>query len=60
MGNEHYETHDELLWALAELTEDYRLIVDARLQLQVDAAGIPALWNQRPELDLEPYRGFCA
>ena len=61
MGNEHYETQDELLWALAEaLREEYRLIVEAGFQLQVDDAWIPALWNQRPDLDLETYRSFCA
>ena len=61
MGNEHYETQDELLWALADaLREEYRLIIDAGFQLQVDDAWIPALWNQRPELDLETYRRFCA
>jgi 5-methyltetrahydropteroyltriglutamate--homocysteine methyltransferase len=61
MGNEHYASQDELLWALAgALHEEYRLIVDAGFQLQVDDAWIPALWNQRPELDLETYRRFCA
>jgi 5-methyltetrahydropteroyltriglutamate--homocysteine methyltransferase len=61
MGNEHYATQDELLWALADaLREEYRLILDAGFQLQVDDAWIPALWNQQPELDLETYRRFCA
>jgi 5-methyltetrahydropteroyltriglutamate--homocysteine methyltransferase len=61
MGNEHYATQDELLWALAEaLREEYRLIIEAGFQLQVDDAWIPALWNQQPELELEEYRRFCA
>ena len=60
MGNEHYATQDELLWALAEaLREEYRAIVDAGFQLQVDDAWIPALWDQDPNLDLETYRRYC-
>jgi 5-methyltetrahydropteroyltriglutamate--homocysteine methyltransferase len=61
MGNEHYATQDELLWALADaLREEYRLIVDAGFQLQVDDAWIPALWDHDPSLDLETYRRFCS
>ena len=42
MGNEHYATQEELLWALADaLREEYRAIVDAGFQLQVDDAWIP-------------------
>jgi 5-methyltetrahydropteroyltriglutamate--homocysteine methyltransferase len=60
MGNEHYATQEELVYALADaLREEYRLIVDAGFQLQVDDAWIPALWNQDPDLDLETYRRFC-
>jgi 5-methyltetrahydropteroyltriglutamate--homocysteine methyltransferase len=60
MGNEHYATQEELLWALAEaMKEEYRAIVEAGFQLQVDDAWIPALWDHEPELDLETYRRFC-
>jgi 5-methyltetrahydropteroyltriglutamate--homocysteine methyltransferase len=60
MGNEHYATQEELLWALADaLREEYRLIVDAGFQLQVDDAWIPALWDHDPGLDLETYRSYC-
>ena len=60
MGNEHYATQEELLWALADaLREEYRAIVDAGFQLQVDDAWIPALWDHEPGLDLETYRAFC-
>jgi len=60
LGNEHYETQEELLFALADaLREEYRAILDAGFQLQVDDAWIPALWNQEPDLDLESYRRFC-
>ena len=60
MGNEHYPTQEELLWALADaLREEYRLIIDAGFQLQVDDAWIPALWDHEPDLDLETYRAYC-
>jgi 5-methyltetrahydropteroyltriglutamate--homocysteine methyltransferase len=60
MGNEHYATQEELLWALAEaLREEYRAIIDAGFQLQVDDAWIPALWDHDPSLDLETYRAYC-
>ncbi len=60
MGNEHYATQEELLWALAgALREEYRAIVDAGFQLQVDDAWIPALWDHDPDLDLDTYRSYC-
>jgi 5-methyltetrahydropteroyltriglutamate--homocysteine methyltransferase len=60
MGNEHYATQDELLWALADaLKDEYERIIDAGFQLQVDDAWIPALWDHDPGLDLETYRRFC-
>jgi 5-methyltetrahydropteroyltriglutamate--homocysteine methyltransferase len=61
MGNEHYASQDELLYALADaLREEYKLILDAGFQLQVDDAWIPALWDHDPSLDLETYRRFAA
>jgi 5-methyltetrahydropteroyltriglutamate--homocysteine methyltransferase len=60
MGNEHYPTQEDLLWALADaLREEYLAIVDAGFQLQVDDAWIPALWDHEPELDLETYQKYC-
>ncbi len=60
MGNEHYDTQEELLWALADaLREEYRAIIDAGFQLQVDDAWIPALWDHDPGLDMATYRAYC-
>jgi 5-methyltetrahydropteroyltriglutamate--homocysteine methyltransferase len=60
MGNEHYPTQEDLLWALADaLREEYLAIVGAGFQLQVDDAWIPALWDHEPELDLETYQKYC-
>jgi 5-methyltetrahydropteroyltriglutamate--homocysteine methyltransferase len=61
MGNEHYASQDELLYALADaMREEYKAIIDAGFQLQVDDAWIPALWDHDPSLDLETYRRFAA
>jgi 5-methyltetrahydropteroyltriglutamate--homocysteine methyltransferase len=60
MGNEHYGTQEELLYALADaMREEYEIILDAGFQLQVDDAWIPALWDHDPSLDLESYRRYA-
>jgi 5-methyltetrahydropteroyltriglutamate--homocysteine methyltransferase len=60
MGNEHYATQEELLWALADaLREEYLAIVGAGFQLQVDDAWVPALWDHDPALDLGTYKAHC-
>jgi len=44
LENEHYESDEAFIWALADaLREEYRLIVDAGLMLQVDDAVI---WHE--------------
>jgi 5-methyltetrahydropteroyltriglutamate--homocysteine methyltransferase len=59
-GNEHYSSQEELLEALTDaLREEYRAIVDAGFQLQVDDAWIPALWDREPDLTREEYRRFA-
>ena len=60
MANEYDSTQDELLWALADaMREEYRAIIEAGFQLQVDDAWVPALWDHDPNLDKETYRRFC-
>jgi 5-methyltetrahydropteroyltriglutamate--homocysteine methyltransferase len=60
MGNEYYATSEELVYALAgALREEYRAILDAGFQLQVDDAWIPALWDHDETLDLDTYKRFC-
>jgi len=58
--NEHYGTDEELLQALTEaMRQEYRAIVDAGIQLQVDDAWIPALWDHEASLDKQAYLAFC-
>ena len=60
IGNEFYETDEEIIWACAEaLREEYRAIVDAGLTLQVDDPAIADNWDQIvPEPSVEAYRRF--
>ena len=60
-GNEHYAAQEDLLYALADaLHEEYRAIVEAGFQLQVDDAWIPAFWDREPTLNRDEYRHFAA
>ena len=60
MGNEHYASSEELLFALAAaMREEYQAIIDAGFQLQVDDAWVPALWDHDPSLDMDTYLRHC-
>jgi 5-methyltetrahydropteroyltriglutamate--homocysteine methyltransferase len=60
MGNEHYTSSEELLFALAAaMREEYQAIIDAGFQLQVDDAWVPALWDHDPSLDMDTYLRHC-
>jgi 5-methyltetrahydropteroyltriglutamate--homocysteine methyltransferase len=56
--NEHYQTEEEFIFALAEaLREEYRAVVDAGLILQVDDPGVVDWWDMlKPALSVEEYR----
>ena len=57
--NGYYATEEEFVFGLAEaMHEEYRLIVDAGLVVQIDDAFIPAMWDLR-ETDLETYLKYC-
>jgi methionine synthase II (cobalamin-independent) len=58
-ANEHYPSDDELTYAFADaLHEEYREIIEAGFQVQVDDAWLTAIWNARPELELDDYRHY--
>ena len=60
-GNEHYGSQDELLYALADaLHDEYRAIVEAGFQLQVDDAWIPLLWSLNSQIEPQEYRRIVA
>jgi 5-methyltetrahydropteroyltriglutamate--homocysteine methyltransferase len=60
LGNIHYKTDDEFLFACADaMREEYKAIVDAGVILQLDDPGIAENWDQIvPEPSLEAYRRF--
>jgi 5-methyltetrahydropteroyltriglutamate--homocysteine methyltransferase len=60
IGNDHYASHDEFVWALAEaMREEYKAIADAGLIVQIDEPSFAENWDQfNPEPSIEDYRAF--
>ncbi len=60
IGNEHYKTEEELLYACADaMREEYQAIVDAGLILQLDDPAIAENWDMiNPEPTVEEYKKF--
>jgi 5-methyltetrahydropteroyltriglutamate--homocysteine methyltransferase len=58
IGNEHYQTEEELIFACAEaMREEYRAILAAGLVLQLDDPAMAENWDMiNPEPSLEDYR----
>jgi 5-methyltetrahydropteroyltriglutamate--homocysteine methyltransferase len=59
--NAHYESDEAYLYALAEaLREEYELIAQSGLVLQVDDAWLPALWDRIGiQMGLDAFRDRC-
>ena len=60
IGNQHYATDEEFVWACAEaLREEYLAITGAGLIVQIDEPSFAEAWDQfNPEPSLEDYRAF--
>jgi 5-methyltetrahydropteroyltriglutamate--homocysteine methyltransferase len=60
LGNEFYETDDELLHACADaMREEYQAIIEAGLILQLDDPAIAENWDQiNPAPSVEAYKRF--
>lgn len=60
IGNEHYKTEEEFIYACAEaMREEYEAIIDAGLILQIDDPSIAENFDQiNPEPAIEDYRAF--
>jgi 5-methyltetrahydropteroyltriglutamate--homocysteine methyltransferase len=60
LGNLHYKTDDEFLFACADaMHEEYKAIVDAGLVLQLDDPGIAENWDAIvPPPSIEAYKRF--
>jgi|SoiMethySBSTD1v2_1073268.scaffolds.fasta_scaffold101762_3 5-methyltetrahydropteroyltriglutamate--homocysteine methyltransferase len=60
IGNEHYKTEEELIYACAEaMREEYRAILDAGLVLQLDDPAIAENWDMiNPTPTVDEYRAL--
>jgi 5-methyltetrahydropteroyltriglutamate--homocysteine methyltransferase len=59
--NEHYKSDEEFVYALADaLRVEYETIAKAGLNVQIDDAWLPALWDRIGiKMGLEAYRRYC-
>jgi len=59
--NEHYKSEEEFVYALAEaLQVEYETIAKAGLNVQIDDAWLPALWDRIGiEMGLPAYKRYC-
>jgi 5-methyltetrahydropteroyltriglutamate--homocysteine methyltransferase len=59
--NEYYRTQEEFVFALADaLKTEYRMIVAAGFQLQIDDAWLAALWDRIGiQMGLDAYKRYC-
>lgn len=60
IANQYYGDDEEIVFAFAEaLREEYRIITDAGLKVQIDDPGLADTWDQiNPEPPLEKYLEF--
>jgi 5-methyltetrahydropteroyltriglutamate--homocysteine methyltransferase len=60
IGNEHYATDEEFVWACADaMREEYLAITNAGLIVQIDEPSFAENWDQfDPEPSLDDYRAF--
>jgi 5-methyltetrahydropteroyltriglutamate--homocysteine methyltransferase len=60
LWNEHYASDEEFLYAIADVMhEEYKLIADAGLVLQVDDPDLPDGWQMYPDMSVEDYRKYA-
>lgn len=58
--NQHYKGDEELLYAVAEAMHDeYKLITDSGLNLQIDDPDLPDGWQMFPEMTVAEYRAYA-
>jgi 5-methyltetrahydropteroyltriglutamate--homocysteine methyltransferase len=60
LWNAHYRDDEELLFAVADaMREEYKLIADAGIVLQVDDPDLPDGWQMYPDMSLADYRRYA-
>jgi 5-methyltetrahydropteroyltriglutamate--homocysteine methyltransferase len=60
LRNAHYRDDEELLFAIADaMHEEYKLIADAGIVLQVDDPDLPDGWQMYPDMGVADYRRYA-
>jgi 5-methyltetrahydropteroyltriglutamate--homocysteine methyltransferase len=60
MQNEYYKSDEEFVFAIADVMhEEYKAIVDAGFQLQIDDPDLPDGWNCLPKVSVDEYRKYA-
>jgi 5-methyltetrahydropteroyltriglutamate--homocysteine methyltransferase len=60
LWNDYYQTDEEFLFAIAEvMREEYKLIVDSGVMLQLDDPDLPDGWQMYPEMSIADYRKYA-
>ncbi len=60
LWNEYYKTDEEFLYAIADVMhEEYKLIVDSGIMLQVDDPDLPDGWQMYPDMSVEEYHRYA-
>jgi 5-methyltetrahydropteroyltriglutamate--homocysteine methyltransferase len=59
--NEYYKSEEEFVYALADaMRNEYKMITDAGILVQIDDAWIPALWDRIGiAMGLDAFRKYC-
>jgi 5-methyltetrahydropteroyltriglutamate--homocysteine methyltransferase len=59
--NQYYQTDEELLFAIADaMQQEFKLITDAGLNLQIDDPDLPDGWQMFPQMTVADYRKYAA
>jgi 5-methyltetrahydropteroyltriglutamate--homocysteine methyltransferase len=59
LKNEHYPNDREFLFTVAEaMNEEYRMIADSGVLLQLDEPALAAFWQTYPDMDVQQYRAW--
>jgi 5-methyltetrahydropteroyltriglutamate--homocysteine methyltransferase len=61
LWNDHYKSDEEFLYAIAEvMREEYRLIVESGVVLQLDDPDLPDGWQMYPDMSVGDYHKYAA
>jgi 5-methyltetrahydropteroyltriglutamate--homocysteine methyltransferase len=60
LRNEYYKSEEEFVYAIADVMhEEYKVITDAGLLLQIDDPDLPDGWQMFPQMSVDDYRKYA-